>query len=60
MKLSGTHQLLVYVDDMNLLADNKAAIKENTETLTAASQVVGLEINVEETKYMLYRHQNVG
>jgi hypothetical protein len=33
----------------------------NTETLTDASKEVGLEINVDKTKYMLlYRHQNVG
>jgi hypothetical protein len=35
--------------------------KKNTETLIYASMEVGLEINVEKTKYMLlYRHQNVG
>jgi hypothetical protein len=27
LKLNGTHQLLVYVDDVNLLGDNKNAIK---------------------------------
>jgi hypothetical protein len=32
LKLNGTHQLLVYVDDMNLLGDNIDAIKE-TEKL---------------------------
>jgi hypothetical protein len=35
--------------------------KKNTETLTDASKEVGLEINVEKTKYMLLScHQNVG
>jgi hypothetical protein len=39
----------------------RVTIKKNTETLTDASKEVGLEINVEKTKYMLLsRHQNVG
>jgi hypothetical protein len=36
-------------------------IKKNRETLIEASKEVGLEINVEKTKYMLlFCHQNVG
>jgi hypothetical protein len=36
-------------------------IKKNTETLIESSEGVGLEINVEKTKYMLLsRHQTVG
>jgi hypothetical protein len=61
LKLKGTHQVLAYVDDVNLLGDNIDTIKKNTETLIDASMEVGLEINVEKTKYMLLsRHQNVG
>jgi hypothetical protein len=60
LKLNGTHQLLAYADDVNLLGDYIDTIK-NTETLIDASMEVGLEINVEKTKYMLLsRHQNVG
>jgi hypothetical protein len=60
LKLNGAHQLLAYVDDVNLLADNIDIIKKNTETLIDASKVVGLEINVVKTKYMLLsRQQNV-
>jgi hypothetical protein len=33
LKLNGTHKLLVYADDMNLLRDNKDTTKKNTETL---------------------------
>jgi hypothetical protein len=59
--LKGTHRLLAYADDVNLLGDNVDTIKKNTETLTDASKEVGLEINVEKTEYMLLsRHQNVG
>jgi hypothetical protein len=61
LKLKGTHHLLAYADDVNLLGDNIDTIKKNTETLTDASKKVGLEINIEETKYMLVsRHHNVG
>jgi hypothetical protein len=46
---------------MNLLGDNIDTIKKNMETLIDASKEVGLEINVEKTKYMLLpRHQNIG
>jgi hypothetical protein len=61
LKLNGTHQLLAYADDVNLLGDNVDAIKKNTETLIDASKEVCLEINVEKTKHMLLsHHQNVG
>jgi hypothetical protein len=61
LKLNGTHQLLPYDDDVNLLGDNVAIMNKNTETLIDASTEVGLEINVEKTKYMLLsRHQSAG
>jgi hypothetical protein len=61
LKLNGTHQLMAYTDDVNLLEDNIDTMKKNTETVTDASKDVGPEIKVEKTKYMLLsRHQNVG
>jgi hypothetical protein len=51
--LDGTHQLLACDDDGNLLGDNIDTIKKNTQTLIDASKEVGLEVNVEKTKYML-------
>jgi hypothetical protein len=53
LKLIGTHQLLAYTNDVNLLGDNIDTIKKNTETLIDARKEVGLEINLEKTKYML-------
>jgi hypothetical protein len=53
LKLNGTHQLLAYADDVNLLGDNIDTIKKNTEILIAASKKVDLEINIEKTKYIL-------
>jgi hypothetical protein len=61
LKLNGTHHLLVYADDVNLLGDNIDTIKKNTETLIDTSKEVGLGVNTEETKYMLLSgHQNAG
>jgi coproporphyrinogen III oxidase-like Fe-S oxidoreductase len=58
LKINGTHQLLAYADDVNLLGDS---IKKNAESLIDASKEIGIEINVEKTKYtLLSRHQNVG
>jgi hypothetical protein len=60
LKFNGTHQLLAYADDVNLLQDNIDTINKNIETLIDASKEVGLEINVEKTNYVvLSHHQNV-
>jgi hypothetical protein len=45
LKLNGTHQLLVYAYDVNLLGDDIDIIKKNTGTLTDANKEVGLQVN---------------
>jgi biotin operon repressor len=62
LKLNGTtYQLLAYADDVNLLGDNIDTSKRNTEALIDTMREVGLEINIEKTKYMLLsHHQQVG
>ncbi|KAJ4449782.1 hypothetical protein ANN_01186 [Periplaneta americana] len=56
----GSHQLLVYADDVNMLGENTPTIRENTEILFEASKAIGLEVNPEKTKYMIMsRDQNI-
>ena len=60
VKLNGTHQLLVYADDVNILGGRVHTIKENAEALIVAWEI-GLEVNVDKTKYMVMsRDQNAG
>jgi hypothetical protein len=47
LKLNGTHQLLFYADDVNILGDNINTIKSNAQTLIDAVKEVGLEVNRE-------------
>jgi hypothetical protein len=61
LKLNGTHQLLAYLDDVNIVGENTDTIKKNKEALLDANKEVGLEVNPEKTKYMLMsRSQKIG
>jgi len=61
LKLNGTHQLLVYVDDTNILGGSIQPIKKNTVALLLTSKETGLEVNADKTKYMVMsRDQNAG
>ena len=44
LKLNGTHQLLAYADDVNILGGNIHTLKENAEALVAATREIGLEV----------------
>jgi hypothetical protein len=57
LKLNGTHQLLAYTDDVNLLGGNTDTVKENADTLVDANMEVGLEINIGRTKHILLSRQ---
>ena len=52
MKLNGTHQLLVYADDVNILSRSVHIIKKNTEALVVASREIVLEVNADKTKHI--------
>jgi len=51
LKLSETHQILIYVDDVNIFGVSVLAIK-NTESLVVTSQGTGLEVNADKTEYL--------
>ncbi|KAJ4438886.1 hypothetical protein ANN_14840 [Periplaneta americana] len=50
LELKGSHQLLVYKDDVNMLGENPQKIRENMEILLEASKAISLEVNPEKTK----------
>ena len=61
MKLNGTHQLLAYGDDVNILGGSIHTLKENAEALVAATRETGLEVSADKTKYMVMSgDQNAG
>ena len=53
LKLNGTHQLLVYADDVNILGGTIHTIKENAEALILANKETGLEVNADNTKQLV-------
>jgi hypothetical protein len=60
LKLNGTLQLLICVDDDNISVGSVNTIK-NRVALVVASQETGLEVNADKTWYMvMFRDQNSG
>jgi len=53
LKLNGTHQILDYADDVNILAGSIHIVHENAEALVAATRENGLEVSADKTKYMV-------
>jgi len=50
-KLNGTHQILVYAVDVNILGGSVHTIKKKAEALVVASKETRLEVNANKTKY---------
>ena len=53
MKLNGTHQLLAYANDVNIMGGSIHTLKENAEALVVATRETGLEVSADKTKYMV-------
>jgi hypothetical protein len=61
LKLNGTHQLLAYANDVNIMGGSVHTVRENAETLVVATKEIGLEVNTNKTKYMVMsRDRNAG
>jgi hypothetical protein len=61
LKLNGTHQILLYANDVNILGGSVLTLRKNTGDLVVASKETGLKGNADETKYMVISSgQNVG
>ena len=46
LKLNGTHQLLAYADDVNILGGSVHTVEENAEALVVATKEIGLEVKL--------------
>ena len=53
LKLNGTHELLAYADDVNILGGSAHTVKENAEALLVAIKEIGLEVIADKTKYIV-------
>jgi hypothetical protein len=51
--LNGTHHLLAYAADVNIVGENIDTIQRNTEALLGISKGLGPEVNPEKTESML-------
>jgi PAB1-binding protein PBP1 len=59
LKLNGTHQLLVYADDVDILGGRVHIKQKNTETFVVTRKKIGLELNADKTKnVVMSRDQN--
>ena len=50
--MNGTHQVLAYADDVNLIGDDIRTIERNADVLLNACTDIGLAVNTGKTKYM--------
>jgi hypothetical protein len=50
LKLNGTHQLLVYANDLNMLGRSVPTTKKNSDILVVASKEIGQAVNAFKTK----------
>ncbi|PSN38267.1 hypothetical protein C0J52_16903 [Blattella germanica] len=60
VQLNGIHKLLVYADDIVLLGDSEGILKDKMHILRSNTRKLGLEVNVNKTKYMVTRRNTSG
>ena len=60
LDMNGTHQVLAYADDVNLIGDDIRTIERNADVLLTACKDIDLAVNTGKTKYMeIGRHRGV-
>ncbi|PSN38677.1 hypothetical protein C0J52_08897 [Blattella germanica] len=57
VELNSIHKLLLYADDIVLLGDSEEILKDNMHILRSNTRKLGLEVNVNKTKYKV-THRN--
>ena len=58
--MNGTHQVLAYADDVNLIGDDIRTIERNADVLLHSCKDIGLAVNTGKTKYMdIGRHRGI-
>ena len=53
--MNGTHQVLGYAEDVDLIGDDIRTIERNADVLLNACKDIGLAVNTGKTKYMEIR-----
>ena len=53
LKLNGTDERQVYADHVSILDRSVDTIKKNTESLVVPNKETGLEVNTDNTKFMV-------
>jgi hypothetical protein len=58
LKLKGTHQLLAYADDINILGISVRPVKKKQALIDASKENI-LEVNADKTKYMVMSRDQI-
>ena len=58
-ELNGINQLLVYANDVAFLRDSEEVLLSNTHTLLSSAKDIGLEVNIDKTKYIITRREKL-
>jgi Reverse transcriptase (RNA-dependent DNA polymerase). len=58
--MNGTHQVLAYADDVNLISGDIRSIERNAHVLLNVCKDIGLAVNTGKSKYMeIGRHRGM-